>query len=77
MEAPTHDLAALFAQLGLENSQQSIDGFINKHAPLNAKLMLHQASFWSESQSQFLKESIDNDADWADVVNHLDTLLRN
>jgi len=77
MEANTHDLAALFAQLGLPNSQQDIDDFIRLHSPLDSKTPLHQAICWSHSQCQFLKEAVDDDADWADVVNHLDTLLRN
>ena len=76
MEAPMHDLPALFAQLGLADSEKEIDNFIRSHSPLEPKILLHQAPFWTESQSLFLKESVEADADWVDVVNHLDTLLR-
>ncbi|GAB6070438.1 DUF2789 domain-containing protein [Thiomicrorhabdus hydrogeniphila] len=76
MESQSHDLTALFSQLGLANSEQDIEAFIRLHSPLDSKTLLHQAIFWTHSQSQFLKEAVDDDADWADVVNHLDTLLR-
>jgi len=76
MESQTHDLTDLFAQLGLANSEQEMDNFIQLHSPLDSKTPLHQAIFWSHSQSQFLKDAVEDDADWVDAVNHLDTLLR-
>ncbi|WP_299872846.1 DUF2789 family protein [uncultured Cocleimonas sp.] len=33
-------------------------------------------SVWSNSQADFLKESIAEDSDWAVVVDHLNVLLR-
>lgn len=76
MDTPTHDLPALFAQLGLPNSQADIDHFVQVHSPLALKILLHKAVFWNESQKTFLKEAVEEDADWVDSVNHLDTLLR-
>ena len=38
--------------------------------------VLEDAFFWSESQAQFLRDDILDDADWAEVVDQLDVLLR-
>ncbi|WP_339547986.1 DUF2789 domain-containing protein [Pseudomonas sp. RA_35y_Pfl2_P32] len=75
MEAPTHSLPSLFKQLGLENDAESIDKFIASHSPLKPRLHLADAYFWSESQAQFLREEIRDDADWAEVVDQLSVLL--
>lgn len=76
MESPDHNLEELFSQLGLENQQADIEAFISQHSPLKLNCLLHQADFWNTSQANFLKEAVEDDADWVDAVNHLDTLLR-
>lgn len=76
MDVPAHDLPALFAQLGLANDEAAIEQFIILHSPLEQSLLLHQAKFWNPSQAAFLEEAVEDDADWVDAVNHLDTLLR-
>ncbi len=76
MEQPVHDLDALFDQLGLEHSDQAIDDFVSQHRPLPAGVRLHEADFWNDSQAAFLQEAVEEDADWAAVVNGLDAMLR-
>jgi Protein of unknown function (DUF2789). len=76
MQEPTHTLSALFAQLGLDNSEQAIDEFIRQQAPLPPAMQLHEAPCWTPAQSKLLLESVLVDADWALVVDTLDTLLR-
>ncbi|MFZ5466796.1 MAG: DUF2789 domain-containing protein [Pseudomonadota bacterium] len=76
MEHGFHPLSELFAQLGLANDTKSIEAFIARHRPLAHDVTLAEARFWSESQRQFLRESIAQDADWAEAVDHLDALLR-
>ncbi|WP_460151663.1 DUF2789 domain-containing protein [Pseudomonas sp. S2_B07] len=76
MESPTHTLPNLFKQLGLEDDAESIDKFIATHSPLKPELHLADAFFWSESQADFLRNDILEDADWAEVVDQLDVLLR-
>ncbi|UZM13250.1 DUF2789 domain-containing protein [Pseudomonas kielensis] len=76
MEAPTHSLPNLFKQLGLAHDAESIDKFIATHSPLKPELHLADAFFWSNSQAQFLREEIREDADWAEVVDQLNVLLR-
>lgn len=76
MESPIHDLSALFKQLGLAADQAAIDRFIGLHAPLPQTCQLADAPFWSPAQASFLREEILEDADWAEVVDQLDVLLR-
>ncbi len=75
MDTSDHDMQALFAQLGLANSDVAIDNFIqNNHLP--AEITLENAAFWSAGQAQFIHEAIALDSDWAEVVDHLDAQLR-
>lgn len=76
MQSPTHTLPSLFKQLGLADDPVSIDKFIATHSPLKPELHLADAFFWTSSQAQFLRDEILEDADWAEVVDQLDVLLR-
>lgn len=73
MEA--HSMTVLFQQLGLDSSEAAIDDFIQTHH-LPDHIALDEATFWSSHQSLFLKEMIEEDADWALVVDNLSSLLR-
>ena len=75
MDTSNHTLQALFKQLGLSNNDISIENFIhNNHLP--REIPLENAAFWSAGQAQFIHESIALDADWAEVVDHLDAMQR-
>ncbi|QHC93232.1 MULTISPECIES: DUF2789 domain-containing protein [unclassified Pseudomonas] len=76
MESPTHSLPSLFKQLGLPDDPVNIDKFITTHSPLKPNLHLADAFFWTKSQAEFLRDEILDDADWAEVVDRLDVLLR-
>ena len=76
MESPSHSLNLLFEQLGLDSNDEAIDMFINKHKSIHYQGFLYEADFWSRSQADFLKQSVDEDADWAIVVDQLDSMLR-
>lgn len=76
MEKPIHSFAALFDQLGLPSDGPSIDRFIETHRPLPARVALHEAGFWDEAQARLLKQLIDEDADWAEMADQLNTRLR-
>lgn len=76
MEQAVHDLESLFEQLGLGSSEAAIRDFIRRHKPLPRGVELHQADFWNASQAAFLRQAIDEDADWAEVVDQLDAMLR-
>ncbi len=71
MDAHIHTLRDLFAQLGLQDEQDQIDAFIESARPLPANLHVADAPLWSESQAAFLKEALQNDSDWAELVDQL------
>lgn len=68
-------LGMLFAQLGLDNDELSIKRFIHQHK-LESGVLLYDADFWNESQAGFLQEAIYQDADWAEIIDQLDSMLR-
>lgn len=76
MEHGFHPLSELFAQLGLAQDTAAIEDFIAQHRPLAHEVALVDAPFWNEAQRQFLREALAEDADWAEAVDHLDSLLR-
>lgn len=76
MDRSNHTLACLFLQLGMNNSEQDISHFIARNKGIPANILLANAKLWSASQSLFLSEAISDDADWAEIVDNLDALLR-
>lgn len=76
METPVHSIVSLFDQLGLDSTEQGIDAFIATNSPVPAAVELANAAFWSTSQASFLKQMKDEDADWAEIVDQLDAMLR-
>lgn len=76
MEQPVHSLSTLFAQLGLPNDPASIERFVNQHKPLSDDVELADAPFWNRGQASFLREEIIEDADWAEVIDQLNVMLR-
>ncbi len=76
MDTNLHNLTNLFAQLGLDNSTEGIDNFIKDHQINNSELLM-KAPFWSTGQASFIKESLEQDSDWTEVIDQLDTMLRN
>ncbi|EPJ50201.1 MAG: hypothetical protein OFPI_20580 [Osedax symbiont Rs2] len=70
-----YKMSTLFAQLGLPSEPAEIEKFIAQNT-VTENQRLHQAGFWSQEQSRFLVECIEEDADWAELVDHLDSLLR-
>lgn len=75
MEANLHTMSNLFAQLGLPAEPAAIEDFIAAHRPLGNEIALYRAPFWSASQRTFLKEEIIEDADWAVVIDELNSRL--
>lgn len=76
MEASLHSMTHLFTQLGLPATSEDIQAFIEGHRPLAAHLALGDAPFWTPSQAGFLREQVQVDADWAGIIDTLDSALR-
>jgi len=75
MESNLHSMSNLFAQLGLPSEPAAIEDFIASHGPLDDGVALYRAPFWSASQRDFLKTEIIEDADWAGVIDELNSRL--
>jgi hypothetical protein len=75
MDASLHTMNHLFAQLGLPADDTDIDRFIAAHRPLGNGVALYRAPFWTPAQRAFLKEEIIEDADWAPVIDALNSRL--
>ena len=75
MDTSAHTMQTLFQQLGLSSSDTAIEHFIhNNH--LSGDMPLDHAAFWSAGQAQFIREALDQDSDWSEIVDQLDALLR-
>jgi hypothetical protein len=76
MEHSYHPFSELFAQLGLPTDVDGIRDFLIRHSPLPETLRLEDAPFWTPAQAMLLRDSILQDADWAEVVDQLNVALR-
>ena len=76
MEKNNHPFHELFAQMGLPCDAKSIEQFIKKHSPLPGHIALPDAEFWTPAQAEFLRETWQEDADWAYQVDQLSEALR-
>ncbi len=74
MDTSTHDISALFAQLGLPNDEPSIQRFIHTHR-LSEGTAIAQADFWNPAQASLLKDALQEDSDWCDAADQLACLL--
>ena len=64
----------LFAQLGLDNSDEAIEQFIADNQ-LDEETSLREAPFWSDSQRAFINEEWKKDAIWAITLDELNARL--
>ena len=66
----------LFGQLGLPADSESIEQFIDKNKGLPHSIHIEDAPFWNESQAAFIQGSLIEDAEWAELIDQLNTRLR-
>jgi len=69
-----YNMNELFAQLGLDNSDEAIDKFIADNQ-LGKDEKLIEADIWTDSQRMFLKEEWKKDAAWVEVIDDLNVRL--
>ncbi|MBM5570392.1 MULTISPECIES: DUF2789 domain-containing protein [Deefgea] len=74
MDTSPHSLCTLFAQLGLASDAASIKRFICSHR-LSSDINIAAAPFWTPSQAAFLADELQNDAEWAEMIDELAVLL--
>ena len=75
MDTSQHTMQTLFDQLGLASSETAIENFIQNNR-LSADIPLDHAACWSAAQAQFIREALDEDSDWSEIVDQLDAQLR-
>lgn len=71
---PEYNMNDLFAQLGLESSDEAIDHFIENNQ-LAKEEKLTEASIWNDNQLMFLQEEWEKDAAWVEVIDELNVRL--
>lgn len=76
MESAVHRFHELFAQLGLPNGPSDIRLFLTQHSSLAPNIGLPEAVSWTEAQAGFLREALQQDSDWAELVDQLNNALR-
>lgn len=76
MYAHQPTMEQLFAQLGLATEPAMIERFIMTHRLSDGHQPLEQANFWIADQAAFLHEEKENDAEWAVLIDRLDSELR-
>ena len=75
MDTTSATLTHLFEQLGLDSSPSGINKFLSQHI-ITGSTKLTEASFWNHAQKAFLEECLKDDAQWSELVDQLDVLLR-
>ncbi len=75
MDTSAHNMNTLFEQLGLDGTRSGIYHFVKEHR-IPDDMTIDEASFWNDSQRSFLRDSLENDAEWCEVVDQLDAMLR-
>ncbi|MBT1444747.1 DUF2789 family protein [Shewanella sp. JM162201] len=75
MDTTPTDFSHLFEQLGLDSSEAAIGRFIDSHRLLSGQA-IWQASFWNAAQAEFLREALESDDNWSELVDALTARLR-
>ena len=71
---PEYSMSELFAQLGLDSSDEAIDRFIENNQLVKEE-KLTEASIWNDNQRMFLQEEWEKDAVWVEVIDELNVRL--
>jgi hypothetical protein len=64
----------LFAQLGLDSSDEAIETFIENNQ-LAKEEKLTESTIWTEKQRMFLQEEWKQDAAWVEIIDELNVRL--
>tara|TARA_R110002020_G_scaffold135917_1_gene303381 strand:+ start:61 stop:300 length:240 start_codon:yes stop_codon:yes gene_type:complete len=71
---PEYSMNELFAQLGLDSSDEAIDNFIAENQ-LASEEKLTESSIWTDNQRMFLQEEWQKDAAWVETIDELNVRL--
>jgi hypothetical protein len=71
---PEYSMNELFAQLGLDSSDEAISSFIEKHQ-LTKNEELIKSDVWNDCQRMFLQEEWTQDAAWVETIDELNVRM--
>ena len=71
---PEYSMNELFAQLGLDSSDEAIDSFVENNK-LAKEEKLIEAAVWNDNQRAFLQEEWNKDAAWVEVIDDLNVRM--
>ena len=71
---PEYNMNELFAQLGLDSSDEAIDSFVENNK-LAKEEKLIEAAVWNDNQRAFLQEEWNKDAAWVEVIDDLNVRM--
>ena len=71
---PEYSMNELFAQLGLDSSDEAIDSFVENNK-LAKEEKLIEAAVWNDNQRAFLQEEWFKDAAWVETIDELNVRL--
>lgn len=71
---PEYNMNELFAQLGLDSSDEAIDKFIEDNQ-LAKEEKLTESDIWNDNQRMFLQEEWSKDAVWVETIDELNVRL--
>ena len=71
---PDYTINDLFAQLGLDSSDEAIDDFIEKNKLAKDEELIN-SDIWSDNQRMFLQEEWEKDASWVEVIDDLNVRM--
>ncbi|MEN6669301.1 DUF2789 domain-containing protein [Psychrobacter sp. B38] len=71
---PEYSMNELFAQLGLDSSDEAINSFIEKNQMAKEE-KLTESPIWTENQRAFLQEEWSKDAAWVETIDELNVRL--
>ncbi|WP_299187114.1 DUF2789 domain-containing protein [uncultured Psychrobacter sp.] len=71
---PEYSMNELFAQLGLDSSDEAIEQFIEKNKLAKDEELI-DAHIWNDNQRAFLKEEWFKDAAWVETIDELNVRL--
>lgn len=71
---PEYSMNELFAQLGLESSDEAINSFIEKNQMAKEE-KLTESPIWNDNQRAFLQEEWYKDVAWVETIDELNVRM--
>ena len=71
---PDYTMNDLFAQLGLDSSDEAIDAFVERHQLAKDEELI-KSDVWNDNQRMFLQEEWTKDAAWVEIIDDLNVRM--